>query len=246
MKARIILSFCIVILLSLSIAFAFPEVFNRVFERTTPKQEASVKPKSRNAKIWGLDLSHHNGRIKWEKFVGEDKPDFIYFKVTEGITHVDRKYKKYIKAARNQNINVGSYHFFSYRSDAKKQAKHFHKHAVIKSGDLKPVLDLEYVRRMPKRAKVVSEIEAFIKEFERISDQKLTVYCTERYYDNYLKDLHKKYQFKLWLADYRGTQPKLKHHIWQKTDKYRHPAVRGRVDYNVFHGNQTKFLELFI
>jgi lysozyme len=50
-------------------------------------------------KIWGLDLSHHQKVIEWEKLT-MNKPAFIFFKATEGSTHTDTKYNEYVEQAR--------------------------------------------------------------------------------------------------------------------------------------------------
>ena len=38
-----------------------------------------------NRKIWGLDLSHHQGVIDWD-LLAKQKPNFIFFKATEGVS----------------------------------------------------------------------------------------------------------------------------------------------------------------
>jgi lysozyme len=198
-----------------------------------------------NDPIWGLDISHHNGKINWSIIEGKRKPDFLYIKATEGATHHDTKYKNNTKKARERHIRLGSYHFFSYSSSGFRQARNFYGFASIQMGDLVPVLDLEYRRNMPTEDSLVSkEIEDFLIQFKELSGHMPMVYCTELYYQQYLTQLHKKYHFKLWVADYRGQKPGIECLIWQKTDQFLHPGFKGKVDYNVFHGTYADLEQL--
>ena len=46
---------------------------------------------------FGIDVSHHNGKIKWEEV---SDVEFVYVKATEGATYVDPMYQQNIKGAR--------------------------------------------------------------------------------------------------------------------------------------------------
>ena len=91
----------------------------------------------------GIDVSKHNGVIRWDEVAKNKKIKFVFIKATEGYGHVDPQYKKNIKEARMAGLKVGSYHFFTSRSSATKQFLYF-KSVVKKSEqDLIPVLDVE-------------------------------------------------------------------------------------------------------
>lgn len=113
---------------------------------------------------------------------------FCFFKVTEGVSHKDSRFSKYIKQAREKEIRVGAYHFFSYSSSGKNQALHFLKHAQLQKGDLPYVLDAEYKRKMPKQQKVSTEIKAFLETVEKQTGVRPIIYCEQDYYNKYIKN----------------------------------------------------------
>ncbi|MBW6490448.1 MAG: glycoside hydrolase [Lentimicrobium sp.] len=194
-------------------------------------------------KIWGLDLSHHQKTINWNK-VAEKKPHFIFFKATEGSTHKDTKYYEYVAQARKHNIITGAYHFFSYQSGGKAQAEHFCKTANLKKGDLPPVLDVEFKNNMPAKAWVTREILDWIKVVEKKYGVKPIIYCECDYFNKYIKkDLGKSYP--LWISDF-WREPRCNWTFWQKTDQFKIPGIKGTVDYNVFKGDEGKMKGLLI
>jgi lysozyme len=180
--------------------------------------------------VWGIDLSHHQGIINWNQIDKNDKPNFIFFKVTEGNNLKDTKYDQHIERARKLNIPCGAYHFFGYQSDGKSQAKHFIKNARLQKGDLHPVLDVEFTRRTKHaRFNIKKEIKAFCAEIYKQFKVYPIIYCNESYYNTYLKDSFKNYNF--WICNYRKA-PKLNWVFWQHTDKGKVNGINGSVDKN--------------
>ena len=196
--------------------------------------ETRTSYSSSTSNIWGIDISHHQGHINW-KHIENRPPHFIFMKATEGATHKDSRYKSYRKEAQKLGISTGAYHFFSYTSDGEQQARHFLKYANLRKDDLLPVLDCEYQKKMPQKTKVTNELVKFIRAVEKDLGVKPIIYCEEGYYKRYLKqDLGNRYP--LWICDFRK-QPQCEFTFWQKTDRFRHPAFRGTIDYNQFYGN---------
>jgi lysozyme len=180
--------------------------------------------------IWGIDLSHHQGTINWDLIDRSEKPHFIFFKVTEGTTITDSKYSQHLENARKLNIPCGAYHFFSYQSDGKSQAKHFIKNARLQKGDLHPVLDVEVTRRTRRaRMNITKEIKAFCTEIYKTFKVYPIIYCNERFYEKYLKVACKDFNF--WICDYRK-QPRINWVFWQHTDKGKVNGINGTVDRN--------------
>ncbi|MDO9152559.1 MAG: GH25 family lysozyme [Paludibacter sp.] len=194
-------------------------------------------------KVWGIDMSHHQNKIDWDKFKHQ-KPHFIFFKATEGISHKDTKYSLYYKRAREMKIVVGSYHFFSYRSSGKAQANYFLSVAKFKKGDLPPVLDAEFRRNMPADTKVTKELLDFIKVINAKTGVKPIIYCDYKYYEKYLKNKLKT-KHDLWICNYRK-KPQGDWMFWQTTDKFKIAGIKGYVDFNLFNGNKEKLNGLLI
>ncbi|MBI6115968.1 glycoside hydrolase family 25 protein [Salegentibacter maritimus] len=193
--------------------------------------------------VWGIDISHHQQQIDWKKFKAL-QPDFVFLKATEGSTHRDSRYKEYKKKAEEQGAIVGAYHFFSYTSSGKDQARNFLKFAGLKKGDLPPVLDVEFTSGMPNKKSVQRELLAFIQFVEKEVGVKPIIYCECDYFDKYLKsELGDDYI--LWIADF-WRKPRCKYQFWQKTDKFKHPSFKGTIDYNVYNGSEEKLENLLL
>lgn len=191
--------------------------------------------------VWGLDLSHHQATIDFETLI-EEKPNFLIFKATEGCTHKDKQFKTNWKEAKKHDLVRGAYHFFCYGSKGKDQARYFIQNVKLQRGDLPPVLDLEYRRRMPKDANVIREIKAWLKDVEAHYKVKPIIYVGEVYYKRYLEGKISD-EYPIWLCEYYKS-PALDWTFWQITDQHRIDGVRGHVDKNVFYGDMEDLCAL--
>lgn len=193
--------------------------------------------------IWGIDISHHQKEINWDE-IENNKPGFVFLKSTEGSTHIDTKHKAYKKKFDDLSIPSGSYHFFSYISSGKEQAKHFLKNTDIKKGDLLPVLDVEFKNNMPSKDKVISNINEFIEYIKEETGVAPLVYCECDYYYKYLKG-NLKSECQYWISDFWRT-PTCDFILWQKTDKFQHKAFKGTVDFNILKDTENGLNSLLI
>ncbi len=108
-----------------------------------------IMSKSRLAanRLFGIDVSHHNGTIDWSK-VKKAGVNFVYIKASEGLTLGDDQYATNIAGARAQSIPPGAYHFFIPTSSVAQQVTNFcSKVGSLQAGDLPPVLDAEVPSR---------------------------------------------------------------------------------------------------
>jgi lysozyme len=192
-------------------------------------------------KLWGLDLSHYQEIVDWDMLV-EQGPDFIFLKATEGVTLQDEKYLEHYNQLRKLKIPVGSYHFFTYKTTGKDQAKNFLATAKYKQGDLPLVLDAEYAKTMPPPATVVKELMAFMKAVNTKYGTSPIIYCNFKYYLTYLKG-NIPAKCKLWIVDYRG-KPDCVWTFWQTTDRFNVGGVKGKVDFNLYNGTFEDFKRL--
>lgn len=204
-------------------------------------KKVTFKQIKSEGKIWGIDLSHHQAEIDWKKLKTQ-KPHFIFLKTTEGATHTDRLYKTNYKNARKLGIYVGSYHFFSYRSDGKSQAMHFLENARYQDGDLPLVLDAEYAENMPSANEVSKELISFLKTVRKVSGRKPIIYCDYDYYEDYLEG-ELKTDYLLWICDYRR-KPACDWTFWQTTDKFKLAGIKGNIDFNIFNGSKSELKKL--
>jgi len=183
--------------------------------------------------VWGIDVSHHQSDINWE-MLGQQKPNFMFIKASEGVTCQDTKYQENYTEAKKRGILVGSYHFFSYKSGGKDQANNFLSVAQYKDSDLLPVLDAEFRRKMPNKEKVTTELTSFINTiYEKLGHYPI-VYCDYKFYKLYLEE-HLSDKCKLWIVNYKE-KPNCDWAFWQTTDRFKLEGIRGFVDLNMFNG----------
>lgn len=191
--------------------------------------------------VWGIDVSHHQSEINWE-LLGQQKPNFMFIKASEGVTHQDTKYLTNYSEARKRGILVGSYHFFSYKSSGLEQANNFLSVAQHKDSDLLPVLDAEFRKKMPKKEVVTNELKSFIDAiYEKLGHYPI-IYCDYRFYKLYLQE-HISDKCKLWIVNYKE-KPSCDWAFWQTTDKLKLDGIRGFVDLNMFNGSVTNLNEM--
>jgi len=195
----------------------------------------------KEGKLWGLDLSHYQEIVDWDKLV-DQQPDFVFLKATEGMSIQDNKYNEHYSKFRKLNIPVGSYHFFSYKTPGKDQARNFLGTVNYKKGDLPLVLDAEYAKTMPPPATVVKELMTFMKAVYIKHGTYPLIYCNFKYYLTYLKD-NIPTKCKLWIVDYRG-KPDCNWTFWQTTDKFNVGGIKGKIDFNMFNGTREDFAKL--
>lgn len=91
----------------------------------------------------GIDVSKHNGVIKWKEIAKNKRIKFVYIRATHGKGYVDRHYRRNIRLARKYGLKVGSYHLMSAGSSVTAQFRDFQKMVKKSEQDLIPVLDVE-------------------------------------------------------------------------------------------------------
>ena len=184
----------------------------------------------------GLDVSHHQGEIHWDKLVNitpfDTLIDFVYCKATEGSTHIDGQWETNRTQLNQLGIRNGAYHFLNPNTTSVPQAKHFltiWKHREI---DLPPVLDVEKEATSDKI--LINNMYDWLEYVERKSGFRPIIYTSYSFYRNKFKNEFKDYQF--WIASYdkdpRALSDKRIVH-WQFTDNITLPGISEKVDFNV-------------
>ena len=76
-------------------------------------------PSGQQNVVDGIDVSNHNGSIKWDKVAADEKGiSFVYIKSTEGATYSDPRFHENAKGATAAGLHVGAYHYFRMTSSA--------------------------------------------------------------------------------------------------------------------------------
>lgn len=224
--------------------FVFQHLYpqNNSFDATTFSDKFEVR---------GVDLSHHNEDINWDAMRDKDIT-FAYLKVTEGASICDKTYKRNYRKAKSNNIHVGTYHFFSFRTSGEEQAKHFIEKATCKKGDLIPAIDVEhspgnqYYTQKEKRDKVIDELKIFEKELREHYGHFPIIYTNKECYKLYIKENFP--QNPIWICDL-DENPKSKIDnwvIWQFSHKGKIAGVSGHLDLNYYRYSFEKFKKLLM
>lgn len=184
----------------------------------------------------GIDVSHHQGEIDWDKLFVKNFYDtiidFVYCKATEGNTHIDRQYKLNREKLNNLGIINGAYHFFISTDPPLPQAKHFLNHWKKRDIDLPPVLDVETEGFSDDD--LIAKMKIWLKEIEYQSGMRPIIYTSLNFYETkFQKDF---LNYKFWIAAYSRkpnciNDERIIH--WQFTETSKIPGTNELVDVNV-------------
>ena len=99
--------------------------------------------------VHGIDISHYQGRIDWNKVSDTRNTkfpiEFVFMKATEGRNHSDSTFQRNFEAAGQHGFIRGVYHFFSPKTDPVEQADFFMEKVKLSTGDLPPCLDVKVI-----------------------------------------------------------------------------------------------------
>lgn len=185
----------------------------------------------------GLDVSHHQGTIDWQK-VGEDPAvQFVYVKATEGATFVDQSYAQNVKGAKSVGIAVGAYHYLSSGSSVHEQFRNFYRVVDRKAQDIVPMVDVEEdgVAGWSRR-QLQDSLSTFLRLLESHYLCKPIIYSYAKFYNANLAPRFNAYR--LFLSHYDVRQPVVagngRHDIWQHSDQGVIDGIDHPVDLDVF------------
>ena len=185
---------------------------------------------------YGLDISHHQGAIDWDKIFIQNELDsiidFVYIKVSEGINHSDKKWEINRTELKKYGKKSGAYHFFLPKKDALLQATNFIKHYRYQAGDLPPVIDVEHEGF--SNNDLISNMLIWMNFVEKATGQRPIIYTSLHFYETKFKTFFKNEKF--WIASY-SRMPNLENNsnivIWQYSEKGKFEGINEYVDLNV-------------
>lgn len=144
------------------------------------------RPDLRAGERYGIDVSHHQGVVDWERVAGDDI-EFAYVKATEGGDFTDRQFTRNWKEAGRVGIDRGAYHFFTLCRAGDVQARHF-LDLLPDDAALPPAVDLELKGNCSARPadKVVQrELQAFLDAVEAATGQRTLLYVGDEWERRY-------------------------------------------------------------
>ena len=196
----------------------------------------------------GIDISHYQGDIDWERLLHSKDVKFpihfIFMKATEGGDHGDDTFTRNFDQARKYGFIRGAYHYFLPKTDANKQADFFIRTVQLSKGDLPPVLDVETTgKKSPEELKV--SVKTWLDRIEAHYGMKPILYTSYKFKKRYLNDsIFNTYPY--WIAHYYVDSVRYegKWHFWQHTDVGIVPGIEEEVDLNVFNGTLEELQSL--
>lgn len=198
--------------------------------------------------VHGIDAARYQGAINWRQ-ARASGVSFAWLKATEGGDHIDPGFAANASPARAAGVPVGAYHFYYFCRPAAEQAAWFIRNVKKHSGDLPPVLDIEWnhtspsCKLRPPAATVRSEMRVFLDALERHYGTRPVVYTTPDFYaDN---DLGRMSGVEFWLravtAHPTERYPGERWSFWQYSGSGVVPGVGGTVDLNAFAGSRASW-----
>ena len=192
-------------------------------------------------KVHGIDISHYQGDIDWEKLSQTRQSQFpirfIYMKATEGGDFSDKNFKANFDSARVHGFIRGAYHFYNPKTDADKQADFFIRSVNLEPGDLPPVLDIE--KKGKDMKKLQADLKPWLRRVEAHYGVKPIIYASYKFKTKYLNDsVFNSYPY--WIAHYYVDSVKYQGEwkFWQHTDVGTLPGIKEQVDLNIFNGGK--------
>lgn len=200
--------------------------------------------------IHGIDISHHQGNIKWEKVANakiDDEPiAFVMIKATEGKSHLDENFNDNFYQAREYGFIRGAYHYFSPSVSGKEQAQHYLHQVHLGEGDLPPILDIEEIGNL-----TFTQLQKQVLDWLRIVEEQYDVapiiYTGLKFKETYLSSIEfDRYPF--WIAHYyvKEVGYKGEWRFWQHTDVGHIDGIRGSVDLDIYNGSMYDLRHLTI
>ncbi|MDR2922140.1 MAG: hypothetical protein LBU85_02215 [Treponema sp.] len=214
----------LIVLLLLTLGFLF---YNRKIWFVYPNKEVYS--------VDGLDVSHHQGEVNWEKV--DKKYQFVFIKATEGSDFIDKRFYENANKIKETQRILGAYHFFHFNYSGLEQANNYI-NTVGNIIDLPPVVDFEFSGNPDKfdKQKIYNELKTCISILEDHYGHKVIIYVTKDTYKHFIEN---KFDNAIW---YRSIifpiNKRIKNVLfWQYHNSAVIEGVNTKIDLNVFKGS---------
>jgi len=233
---------------SVTSRFGITYVYSATSLFTTPTPPPPSEQPSSN-RLEGIDVSHWQGSIDWSKVRAAGKK-FAFIKASEHTSFVDDKYQTNRSNAKAAGLKVGAYHFARPdvgTTDAYAEADHFIETADWKSGELRPVLDLEDTGGLSSSA-LQTWVKAFLQRIYDRTGVRAIIYVSPSFWSSKMANstwFAKNGYDVLWIAHWTtASSPTTPAEnwggkgwtFWQYTSDGSVSGISGRVDLNRYKG----------
>ncbi len=187
--------------------------------------------------VFGIDVSHYQGRINWSKVKKSKHPiKYVFIRSTMGTDGVDSQFKRNWKHTKKQNYIREAYHYYRPNENSTAQFNLFASAITLQKGDFPPILDIEQKGSLSN-----NELREGVLNWLQLAEKKYgikpVIYTGRKFYTDYLKGYVNDYP--LWIASY-SAKHKLNGINWefhQFSEKVRIKGINHFVDGNDFNGN---------
>jgi GH25 family lysozyme M1 (1,4-beta-N-acetylmuramidase) len=194
--------------------------------------------------LFGIDLSHYQGKIDWNEMRTSHHPiEYIFIRSTMGTNGKDMRFKENWEKAKQHNYIRGAYHYYRPNENSTKQFENYKSAVKIKKGDFIPILDIEKESKLG-RENLREGVLNWLKLAEQEYGVKPMIYTGLKFYQHVLKGYVDDYP--LWIAAYSGKH-RLKNEKWtfhQFTEKVKVKGIGPTVDGNDFKGEIEDLKEM--
>lgn len=200
---------------------------------------------SNNGYVFGIDVSHYQGKINWPEVKQSKHPiKFVFVRATMGKDGKDKRFEENFVAAKKYGYIRGAYHYYRPSENSTQQFANFKQTFKFQKGDFYPVLDIEDYSKYGN-----DNLRKGVKNWLTLTEQtygvKPIIYTGLDFYKRVIKGHFKGYP--LWIAAYHGTKSRLKGINWdfhQFTDRVRIKGIYTPVDGNDFKGSISEIKKL--
>nr|MBC7612980.1 glycoside hydrolase family 25 protein [Pseudopedobacter sp.] len=199
--------------------------------------------------VHGIDVSFYQQKINWKKVGAMEYKEihisFAFIKATEGVTLVDPYFQRNWRESKEGGIVRGAYHYFKPKKSGIWQARFFLQTVNVEAGDLPPVVDIEEAAGLSE-SELIPNIQDFLNEVEKKTKTKPIIYTGYQFYKDHL--IGKFDEYPIWIAHYyqQKLAENLKWNFWQHSDKAHIDGIKGKVDMNVFNGEEEDLSKLLV
>ncbi|MFD1015044.1 glycoside hydrolase family 25 protein [Winogradskyella rapida] len=186
--------------------------------------------------LFGIDISHYQGKINWTEMQTSHHPiEYIFIRSTMGKNGTDIHFEDNWKNAKAHNYIRGAYHYYRPNENSTLQFENYKSIVKLNKGDFVPILDIEKESRFGRenlRTGVLNWLQLAEEEY----GVKPMIYTGLKFYQHILKGHVDDYP--LWIAAYSGKH-RVKHERWtfhQFTEKAIVKGISTTVDGNDYNG----------
>lgn len=201
--------------------------------------------------IRGIDVSHHQNVIDWDRVASGSDIRFAYIKATEGGDFRDPRFSENWRNAKRAGLVRGAYHFFTFCRPGRDQAVNLLETVPQEPDTLPFAIDLEFGGNCsvePTLDTLLSELNDFLDETRKVDPRKPVFYVTPEFFDRYMRDNLQRFpEHCLWLRNiyYEPAQKRCERwQFWQFANRGRIDGIEGAVDLNLFCAGQEEFSKL--